>query len=225
MAGYSFGPFTLDPGARLLLRDGQPIPMAGKTLDTLVMLVQYRGQLVDKDELLAHVWPGAVLEEANLSQSIFTVRKILGDSPKDHRYIATVAGRGYQFVAPVTELPANPPPAVPGGQMAAPLTASLVIVLSLVLWTTLLREPKRGELKLQQITTNSSEISISGAVISPDGKYLAYGAANILSAPDCDGGDPSHLQTRRIRQRRYLVSCGLVSGRYTHSRLFCATHF
>ena len=104
MPRYTFGPFSLDTEARALLREGEPIPMAGKTFDTLVVLVQNRGRLVDKEELLSRVWPGTVVEEANLSQAIFTVRKILGDSPKDPRYIATIAGRGYQFVAPVTEL-------------------------------------------------------------------------------------------------------------------------
>ena len=103
MSRYSFGPFELDPEARLLRRDGEPIPMAGKTLDTLILLVENRGRLVDKEELLSRVWAGTVVEEANLTQTIFTARKILGDSPKDHRYIATIAGRGYQFVAPVTE--------------------------------------------------------------------------------------------------------------------------
>lgn len=103
MSRYSFGPFELDPEARLLRRDGEPIPMAGKTLDTLILLVENRGRLVDKEELLSRIWVGSVVEEANLTHAIFTARKILGDSPKDHRYIATVAGRGYQFVAPVTE--------------------------------------------------------------------------------------------------------------------------
>src|SRR4051794_14061953 len=103
MACYSFGPFLLDPEARVLLREGVPIPMAGKALDTLLVLVSNSGRLVHKDELLSRVWPGTVVEEANLSQHIFTVRKILDDTPKDRRYIATVAGRGYQFVAPVSE--------------------------------------------------------------------------------------------------------------------------
>jgi Tol biopolymer transport system component/DNA-binding winged helix-turn-helix (wHTH) protein len=103
MPRYTFGPFELDPEARLLRRDGEPIPMAGKTLDTLIVLVENRGRLIDKEELLSRVWTGSVVEEANLTQTIFTVRRILGDSPKDHRYIATVAGRGYQFVAPVTK--------------------------------------------------------------------------------------------------------------------------
>src|ERR1700693_6043419 len=109
MARYTFGPFSLDTEARALLRDSEAIPMAGKTFDTLVMLVQNRGRLVDKEELLSRVWPGTVVEEANLSQAIFTVRKILGDSPKDPRYIATIAGRGYQFIAPVTELLSETP--------------------------------------------------------------------------------------------------------------------
>jgi DNA-binding winged helix-turn-helix (wHTH) protein len=85
MPRYTFGPFSLDPEARLLLRDGEPIPIAGKTFDTLVVLVQNRGRLLDKEELLSRVWAGTIVEEANLSQSIFTVRKILNDSPKDHR--------------------------------------------------------------------------------------------------------------------------------------------
>src|ERR1700688_5055647 len=109
MPRYSFGPFSLDPEARVLLRDGEPLPMTGKTLDVLVLLVQNRGRLVDKDELLSRVWPGTVVGEANLSQSVFTVRKILGDNPKNPRYIATVAGRGYQFVAPVEELASTTP--------------------------------------------------------------------------------------------------------------------
>jgi DNA-binding winged helix-turn-helix (wHTH) protein len=117
---YSFGPFSLDPEARVLLRDDEPIPMAGKTFDTLLVLVQNRGRLVDKDELLSRVWPDRVVEEANLSQNIFTVRKILGDSPKDHRYIATVAGRGYQFVAPVADLPTDPLPAPAAKEKAQP---------------------------------------------------------------------------------------------------------
>jgi len=103
MPRYSFGPFELDPEARLLCREGEPIPLAGKTLDTLLVLVENRGRLVDKDELLSRVWVGTVVEEANLTQTTFTVRKVLRDSPKDHRYIATVPGRGYQFVAPVIE--------------------------------------------------------------------------------------------------------------------------
>ena len=104
MPRFTFGPFLLDLETRALLRDGERLPVAGRTLDTLAVLVQKRGRLLDKDELLSLIWSGTVVDEANLSQSIFTLRKVLGDSRKDARYIATVAGRGYQFVAAVTEL-------------------------------------------------------------------------------------------------------------------------
>jgi len=101
MSRYRFGAFVLDPESRVLLNDGQPVVMTGKILDLLIVLVERHGKVVDKDELLSQLWPGVVVEEANLTQGIFTLRKILGDNPRDHRYVATVAGRGYQFVAPV----------------------------------------------------------------------------------------------------------------------------
>jgi DNA-binding winged helix-turn-helix (wHTH) protein len=63
MSRYTFGPFSLDPEARVLLRDGEPMRMAGKTLDVLVVLVQNPGRLIDKDELLSRVWAGTIVEE------------------------------------------------------------------------------------------------------------------------------------------------------------------
>ncbi|MBV8709655.1 MAG: winged helix-turn-helix domain-containing protein [Acidobacteriaceae bacterium] len=106
MPQYTFGPFLLDGEARILFKDGKPVPVTGRLFDTLLLLVQNKGRLVNKDELLSCVWRGASIEEANLTQAIFSLRKILGDRPKDHRYIATVPGCGYQFAAPVTELAA-----------------------------------------------------------------------------------------------------------------------
>lgn len=78
--------------------------MNARSFETLIALVQNRGRVVDKDELLSLIWPGTVVDEANLSQCVFAVRKLLGDSPRDHRYIATIPGRGYQFVARVAEI-------------------------------------------------------------------------------------------------------------------------
>jgi DNA-binding winged helix-turn-helix (wHTH) protein len=106
---YAFGPFSLDTETRTLHREAEPIQIAGKTFDMLVVLVENHGHPMDKDELLSRVWSGTIVEEANLSQAIFTVRKILGDSAKDPRYIATIAGRGYQFVAPVTDITRKSP--------------------------------------------------------------------------------------------------------------------
>ncbi len=104
MATYTFGPFLLDCEARRLCRDGEPLALTGKTFDLLLLLVQRRGTLVNKEELLSTVWRNNIVEEANLTQSIFVLRKLLGDRPRDHRFIATVPGCGYQFVAQVAEV-------------------------------------------------------------------------------------------------------------------------
>ncbi len=112
MLRYTFGPFLLDSSARVLLREGKPLELAGKTFDTLLVLVQNRGRVIDKEELVSIIWRGAAVEDANLTQSIYTLRKVLGDRPRDHRFVATVPGRGYQFVAPVTEVVATSEPEV-----------------------------------------------------------------------------------------------------------------
>jgi DNA-binding winged helix-turn-helix (wHTH) protein/tetratricopeptide (TPR) repeat protein len=102
---YEFGPFALDPARRRLLRDGQHVPIPPKAFDLLVALVEHRGSVVEKDELLRLVWPGVVVEEGNLSQHVFTLRKILGEASSTPQYVATVPRRGYQFVGTVREAP------------------------------------------------------------------------------------------------------------------------
>src|SRR6185503_13565867 len=101
---YEFGPFRLEPAEHLLLRDGQVIPLPPKVFDTLLVLVQSSGHLVDKDELLRRVWPDTFVEEGNLTKNIFALRKILEGGRENEKFIETVPKRGYRFVAPVTEL-------------------------------------------------------------------------------------------------------------------------
>ena len=96
---YSFGPFTLDPAARLLRRNGEMITVGAKPFDLLVFLVERRGQVVSKEKLLRGVWPESVVEEANLAQNISFLRKVLGEKAGENRYISTIPGRGYSFVA------------------------------------------------------------------------------------------------------------------------------
>jgi DNA-binding winged helix-turn-helix (wHTH) protein/Flp pilus assembly protein TadD len=100
---YSFGEFQLEPVSRRLLRDGAVVPLAPKAFDLLLALVEAEGHTVTKDALLAQVWPGLYVEEANLPQNISLVRKALAESPQDHRFIVTVPGTGYRFAAPVTK--------------------------------------------------------------------------------------------------------------------------
>ncbi len=100
---YEFGDFRLDADKRLLLtRDGQLVPLKPKIFETLLYLVEHNGTVLAKDELMRAVWPDTVVEENNLSQNISALRRALGEKPDQHRYIVTVPGRGFRFVAPVS---------------------------------------------------------------------------------------------------------------------------
>ena len=102
---FKFGGFELDTAKRLLLKDGQPVHLHSKSFDLLRVLVENRDQVLTKDELLEKVWPGQFVEEGNLSVQIFTLRKIFGEQKNDHRFIVTVPGRGYRFVAELESEP------------------------------------------------------------------------------------------------------------------------
>src|SRR5688572_11308586 len=108
---YAFGPYRLDAVKRVLLRDGVMVPLPPKAVEVLVVLVQSAGQLVEKSELLARVWPDTFVEDGNLSVNIFTLRKALGEANGEGEYIRTVPRRGYTFIAEVTTGPA-PLPAI-----------------------------------------------------------------------------------------------------------------
>ncbi len=101
---YAFGPFRLDSEKRVLVCDGIPVPLAPKVTETLLLLVQSAGRLVDKDELMKRVWPDAFVEEGNLNKNISILRKFLGERDGGREYIETVPKRGYRFVAPVNEV-------------------------------------------------------------------------------------------------------------------------
>jgi DNA-binding winged helix-turn-helix (wHTH) protein/tetratricopeptide (TPR) repeat protein len=98
---YEFGNYVLLPSERLLSHAGENIPLKSKVFETLLTLVRHPGKLLTKDELMMQIWGNNFVEEANLTQNIWTLRKIFGENPKDHRFIVTVPGRGYRFVAPV----------------------------------------------------------------------------------------------------------------------------
>ncbi|MGO9539737.1 MAG: winged helix-turn-helix domain-containing protein [Terriglobales bacterium] len=109
---YEFGPFRLDPDKLLLLRDDRPVPLPPKAFETLLVLVQHSVQhsetVVLKDDLMKSVWPDTFVEESNLAQNIFVLRKTLAGAAGDHRYIVTVPGRGYRFTEKVRIVPDQP---------------------------------------------------------------------------------------------------------------------
>lgn len=115
---YQFDQFRVDPVRRLVLRNGEVVPLTPKVFAILLVLLERPGEVVEKKELIQQVWPDAFVTEANLTQNISTLRKILGERAGDRRYVVTLPGRGYSFVAEVTEwleAPPGVPSEEPGG--------------------------------------------------------------------------------------------------------------
>src|SRR5262245_33209093 len=96
-----FGPFRVATLKRIVTRDDQPVALTSKSLDTLLTLIEHRGRVVAKDDLMKGLWPDTVVEENNLTQQISALRKALGEKVNEHRFVVTVPGRGYSFVADV----------------------------------------------------------------------------------------------------------------------------
>ncbi len=101
---YEFGPFRLDADDRLLHRDGEVVPLTSKVFDILLVFVANSERTLEKEEVMEQVWPGQFVEEGNLARNVSTLRKALGESSDEHRYIVTIPGRGYRFVAKVREV-------------------------------------------------------------------------------------------------------------------------
>jgi DNA-binding winged helix-turn-helix (wHTH) protein len=98
---FLFGAFVLQPERQLLSVEEVPVRIGGRALDLLTALVERPGQLLSKQELIASAWPAIFVEEANLKVNIATLRRALGEEVDAPRFIATVVGRGYRFIAPV----------------------------------------------------------------------------------------------------------------------------
>src|SRR5215468_11103061 len=97
---YEFGAFQLDTAKRLLRRrDGTLVPLTPRAFDTLVYLVEHHDCVLDKERIMEAVWPDSIVEENNLSQAIWKLRQLFGETPGSHNYIVTIPGRGYRFVA------------------------------------------------------------------------------------------------------------------------------
>ena len=100
---YEFGPYRIDAAKRLLLRDGEPVPITPKCFEILLALVERSGKVVSKASLINRVWPDSFVEEGNLTYNVSVLRKALGERQGEYQYIATIPGQGYQFVATVKE--------------------------------------------------------------------------------------------------------------------------
>jgi len=132
--GYEFGEFRVDVPKRLLLlkADGRALPLSSRAFDTLLFFLEHPGELLDKSTLMAAVWPNLVVEENNLNQHISALRRTLGERPEEHRFIVTVPGRGYRFVAPVRAVADGlGPPAATEAEASATMAAGPVVSVAL----------------------------------------------------------------------------------------------
>src|SRR6476646_637467 len=101
---YEFGPFRLDATEHTLLRDGRPVPLRPKVFDILLVLIENRGHLVGKEQLMSSVWTEQFVEEGNINKNISMLRQVLGESDGGHKFIETIPKRGYRFVADVRDV-------------------------------------------------------------------------------------------------------------------------
>jgi DNA-binding winged helix-turn-helix (wHTH) protein/TolB-like protein len=143
---YEFGDFALDVGQQCLVRrdTGQATLLTTKVFETLLYFVEHAGETLDKDVLLSSIWPGVIVEENSLTQNVSTLRQMLGETRGENRYIATVARRGYRFVAKVTRRDAAnvaAPPAAPAAasrRSRLPLVAGAAVLIAVIAAITLL---------------------------------------------------------------------------------------
>ena len=138
---YAFGSYRLDSVERVLRRDGQPVTLPPKDLETLLVLVERAGHIVEKEELLEKVWPGVFVEEGNLARHIFNLRQVLGDSPDGRKYIETIPKRGYRFVAPAQEDGEPAFPSLSAPQASQPTQSTVRLGQKSSLWLLLLALP------------------------------------------------------------------------------------
>lgn len=102
---YEFDEFRVDVRKRQLTREGEVVPLYSKAFELLLVLLQNSGQVLSKEELLERVWPDQILEEANLPVNISAIRRALGEKASQPRFIITIPGRGYRFVADLNQAP------------------------------------------------------------------------------------------------------------------------
>jgi len=195
---YEFGPFRLEPAERKLLRGCEVVALTPKVFDMLVMLVRKNGHLMEKDELIQLLWPDSFVEEGNLSNNVFVLRKALGN---DYEYIETVPRRGYRFVGAVRQLPGaeklpsaprefgstgpadrRPVGPVPVGApttvprprrrlaMIAGTTLVILAIGAAVWWRNSPRLPDRS----QWVQLTKFPDSVTQPALSPDGRMVAF---------------------------------------------------
>jgi Tol biopolymer transport system component/DNA-binding winged helix-turn-helix (wHTH) protein len=176
---FEFGPYRIDTVNRRLTRDGEVVSLKAKVAETLLLLLEHEGEVLEKDDLMRRLWPDSFVEEANLTQNIYVLRKALAGAD----YIETIPRRGYRFVAEVKRVPAEPisseteallrPPDRSRFAWVAAVAFGVIALAAVAFW------PRRPaipfeRIQLARLTTTGKALRAS---ISPEGRYFAYVAS------------------------------------------------
>jgi DNA-binding winged helix-turn-helix (wHTH) protein/Tol biopolymer transport system component len=184
---YRFGPFRISLAERVLWRDGEIVPLTPKAFDTLVELARNAGTVIEKERLIRAVWPDTFVEEGNLAQNIFSLRKALGENPEGTQYIQTIPKRGYRLVVTAVE-PAEPRTGWPAESPArretgtpkrwrrmVPVATGIGLVLAATLvaarWVGRTRESAPSGVRISEVRVANN---VAFAALSPEGKHFAY---------------------------------------------------
>jgi TolB-like protein/Tfp pilus assembly protein PilF len=175
---YEFGEFRVDVGRRLLLgRTGRVLPLASKTFDTLLYLVEHPEAVLDKSTLMSAIWPDTAVEENNLNQNISILRRVLGGKRAEHSYIVTVPGHGYKFVAPVRKF-------------ARPATAVSIRSIAVLPFQPLVREDRDASLEMGMADTLIAKLSgLRDMIVRPISsvrKYAGLGQDALLAGRELE---------------------------------------
>jgi TolB-like protein/DNA-binding winged helix-turn-helix (wHTH) protein/Tfp pilus assembly protein PilF len=210
---YEFGPFFVDVSKRRLFRNGEPVPLAPKVLETLLVLIDNRDRVVTKDELLKQLWCDTIVEEGGLTRNISILRKALGEKPDDHQYVVTLPARGYQFVAEVREVPGDGD--APGAPVPAPpesssgrsrllwarrwLVVSGLATLVLLGSITYVLRPVRATKPERRAITSLAVLPLDNLSGDPTQEYFADGMTEALI------GNLARIQALRVVSRTSVM--------------------
>jgi len=177
---YEFGEFRLDALRRVLSSqaDGQSLQVTAKVFDTLLYMVERAGQVLDKRTLMGAIWPDVVVEEGNLTQTIHTLRRVLGETPDEHRFIVTVPGRGYRFVAEVRISSPEEEP-LPARRRSLAIGAALLVVALAGVGFFLFRGGGTGQPAAPAATAAKPSIAVLPFVDMSEGRDQAYFAEGL----------------------------------------------
>lgn len=225
---FRFGDVEVRERKFLLMRGGEVVPVEPKAFRVLLFLLRNPGRLVTKDEIVSAVWNDASVSDNSLTRSVATLRRLLGDDSREPRYIATVPTVGYRFLPSVEisddfpesleSLPSTVPAPSDSGRVVSqiphssvvssrwwlPAAGALVLLLAvgLVLWSR--RGASQAEFIESQLTRHSSDNPLSGAVISPDGKYLLFADTVGLHITELQTGEVRDIQRQSEPSQKYI---------------------